>query len=235
VNDYLPCSGLGDSVYAQPIIAEAIKNKSNVAVYSNFPDIFSGLNCTVLPYKATGARYDIRYLADKSNQSTTQYYDMCKRANIFTPFKLRKKNNTPIIDGEYLLFRPPSLPMRSARSVKLLPAVGAYYRLIQSFGMKLVASGNTEDIINYHYPYDIDMVGKTTVEEYLNLCEHATKIVTYPCNLVPLGEGYGVDTTVMFSRQGLDCDDSFLNTITPQKIIEYKEKTSWVIDDEYGV
>jgi ADP-heptose:LPS heptosyltransferase len=77
---------------------------------------------------------------------------------------------------------------------------------------------------------DIDLVGKTTIPELLDIASHADAFVGYPSFVVPLAEALNKPSLIVWSRRGLNARDPFISRITPAKIL-HKPSSRFVIDD----
>lgn len=240
----LPSSGLGDSIYIQPIVGELLKKYESVIVRTNFPEIFSVFpNVTTEPYtKCKPYDYDIRYIDYKPRQSTTQYQDMCLQAELYTPYRLispkltDSTSTTRIVLNNlrktgYIVYRIPSTPMCSKQSIDLMPDITKYLEIIERIQeetqLPLVAVGLSKDALIDNYPYDFDLVDRTSISELFHLIENALHVITFPCNLVPLADGYpNVKLHLILSVVGLMSDNEFISTITYNKIVEHKYKST---------
>ena len=72
--------GLGDSIYLYPIVKAFLDNhNTGIVVHSNYPEVFSDLNCPVVPFLSDIEDQETKlfsYLPYKSNENTSLIEDI---------------------------------------------------------------------------------------------------------------------------------------------------------------
>ena len=234
-------SGLGDSIYLYPIVKSYLDNVTEpIAVYSNYPEVFLGLKCVVLPFsKKTDDETQIfSYLPDKTNSETTIIEDITSSCayniNFYKEHKIKnhnlvkkilehKKNNKKICLIRYI---EPRHNRKGIDNLDCDPTI--INKFISEFKKEYYFVGIGTS--NYHdIRCDMDLMGQTSVSDLFDLVFISDLVIAQVGYTVPLCELLHKNNIAIFPKKW-QMANPFLKTITPNKICG--EYTSSVYDDQ---
>lgn len=239
-------SGLGDAIYLQSVCRHLIsKGRSNLIACTDYPDVFRPLSgkIRVKGFEKSGVGILGHYSMRRQVQETTQFEDCCIQAGIVEPVTMKldwivesnchnlKDHQKPIA-----VIGLPRHPMarKDGFGRELLPRKEAYQRMVdaaRASGFLTVQVGSGAAIYNLD-GIDVDLSGRTTITELIDIVAISDAVICYPSFLVPLAESLDKRFICLFSMEGLKCERGFLRWITPKKIIHRIDLGSFVIDDE---
>ena len=199
--NFAALSGLGDAVYAFPVV-EAAAKIAPVNVSTQYPEVFLHLNnvtCT------TGTLSNETRLA-YNRHGVAPYWDEVRRAaglsDLSFYFQYPLSPVSPLVgaiigaaaeSGKKLciLAEPRAAHMHKAQCVlSMAPGIAETVEWVTANRQRFffVAVGQHE-VFKTRLPADFDAVDKLTVTEYLQLCAHADAFATQIGHLVPIAQG----------------------------------------------
>jgi len=243
-------SGLGDSLYLRPIIEHLVAENAEsrpVHVMSDYPQVFDGVNATVLRFNKMQIDVIAHYASGKSRACTTQFQDMCIAAGVPTdlpliiewPVKNREliERVERIADGRRIVLvhggRPPMDRALDHMGMELLPRREEFQKTIdmlhQSGECLLVKVGKGKQL--YPVTAELDLSDKTSVYDLMDLGRSCDGIVGQCSFVVPLAEVFVKPLLVVWAAKSLRSSHTFMRAITPEKILHRKSTSRYVIDN----
>jgi hypothetical protein len=235
--------GLGDTIYLQSIAAEFVKDGHPICVASDYPEVFTplGRKVRVIAFTRVGITILAHYSMRKGAEGTTQFQDMCLAAGFRRGVDLRldwKVADQAIVDRVQAAGRPvvcvqlPRAPMgrTDGFGAEVLPNCERIQEAIDMIGDRatLVLLGSGRALYNFS-GIDIDLTGKTSVSQLLDVASVSAGFVGYPSFFVPLAESFNRRSLIFWSTAGLRSAQPFISSITPAKVLH--KKTSRAILD----
>ncbi len=251
-------SGLGDSIYGFPIIKHYAKKYDQVYCMSNYPELFSTLE-NVSVHKHVKLNYikmhdgtkqpiDIRYTYTprKYTAGTSQFTDALISAGIKEDIKLEipwglsasrlaldvwDKAKGKLVCVMAAPYEPFGRDDEWGKILRIQPTI--MQDIVNSFNDKVffILVGNTyvlHDIKNV----GIDLVGKTTVSELLDLVTPSDFGISQIGNLLPICEALNKRNFIIFNEKAMQCDNRFIAAITPEKTVHYKKLNKSIKDTD---
>lgn len=234
-------SGLGDSLYVRPIAEHFAQKGQQVTALTNYPDIYRGSKVVTEPFSRTNCQVVAHYVNGKSRPDTTQWQDVCDAAGVNTPMRFewtiqnqglvdrieRAANGRPII-----LAHGGRAPMgrTDGFAMELLPAQWVFEDTLKGLKDCLVVSIGGTDGIRYQLSAEIDLTGKTSVSDMLDLARICTGVVAQCSFAIPLAECFDKSLLAIWSARARTSNQAYIKTITPQKVLS-KPSSKWVMDD----
>jgi len=252
-------SGLGDSIYIR-MVAQYFyeKDKSTFfLIMSDFPDLFIGLPCHIVRHtklneiEYQGRKYHtnkISYCGRKYKNDTTQFEDVCIAAgvpkDISYSLDWKIKNNT-LING-----------IKKSASIKRKPIclITSPYRpfgRIDNWGKEITVNFDCmKKLINskkndFYFVMtckdtpiyrleniDCNLSMKTNISDLLDIASISNVIIGQIGHALPIAECLNKPALIFFSKNGMSCGNTFLESITPKKTIHKKNLVKHIIDNE---
>lgn len=208
-------SGFGDAIYLRVATEWLLKNNpDDYVVLNDFPDVFQGLKVKIEKYNRNAVvDYEFSYLKHKNNPNTTQFQDMVINANLppieFTSqLKNRQQSNQIIAIPLYSAFGQ----LRVMNNI-LVPKKIEFDKLVNSYD-------NVKYLEQKKYPF----------MELIKIFNTVKLVICQVGWGIPLAEMLDTPLLVCFNQASLQNGRPFIRTITPQKVLEKKEKnTKFVI------
>lgn len=233
-------SGFGDSVYLRPIV-DALSEKEEIVVCSNYPDVFRGSKAKVEPFRRTKIDITAHYVYGKGLPNTTQWYDTCRAAGIYPAFKFHwDVVNADLVSrikglaaGKPIVVvhggRPP-MGRTDGFGGEILPRAEAFGYALKMFSdclTVLVGSGK----VSYTISTDVDLWDLTSVADVIDLFSIADGVIAQCSFAVPLAEAFDKCLVAVWSSRIAQAGRPYVRAITPQKILS--KNTSWFVMDNW--
>jgi hypothetical protein len=236
--------GLGDSLYLQSVVRVLLSQGRELTVSSDYPEVFRHLPVKVIPFTRNNIDLIAHYTDRKGFKETKQFNDACLRVGIKTKeeIKLDWKVQKPekyedIISAAgnrpIALVMSPRNPMArdDGFGSELLPRQKDYQRLIDSypncFKIQIGRGKLTYKLTNI----DLDLVDKTSIEELIDLAYLCSGGLGFCSFIIPLMESFKKPSVIMWTEKTLKSSTSFINTITPTKIL-YNDNSHFIMDKD---
>jgi hypothetical protein len=233
--------GLGDAIYLQSVVRHLAQKEQNLTVCTDWQDVFLPLRDKVkfLPFTRQNIRIIAHYSARKSFKDTTQFKDCCVQAGINEPVELKidwVQINKELIesiktDKPLLVVALPRAPMgRNDRfAIDLLPKKDIYQMAVDILKEKytILQIGAGKPIYNLEN-IDIDLTDKTSVTDLFDIASVADGFLGYCSYIIPLAESFNKKGLYIWANKGLRSAEQYINTITPQKILEHSNSKYFI-------
>lgn len=234
-------SGLGDSLYVRPIAEHFAEKGQQVTALTNYPDIYRGTKINTEPFSRTNCHVVAHYVNGKSKTDTTQWQDVCAAAGVNIPMRFDWSiQNQSLVDQiqraangrRIILAHGGRAPMGRSDgfAMELLPAQWVFEDTLKSMKDCLVVSIGGTDGVRYQLSAEIDLTGKTTVSDMLDLAWICTGVVAQCSFAVPMAECFDKPLLAVWSERAKASNQAYIRTITPQKVLS-KPSSRWVMDD----
>lgn len=235
-------SGLGDAIYLQSIARHLVERGEKVEVCSDWPEVFRYLPVHVAPFRRFPVDRNAHYSMRRHVKDTTQFQDCCIQAGLPKSIDLRldwepvrpglvetlQKVGKPIVCVQ--LPRAP-FGRKDGFGMELLPDLRAIQRAIDALKDEafIVQLGAGEALHNFQ-GIDLDLSGKTTVSDLIDVAWSASAFLGYCSFFIPLAESLNKPALIVWSRKGLSSPHQVVRQINPGKI-PHKLSTRSVFDD----
>lgn len=236
--------GIGDSLYLQAVVRHLVKRDGEpLKVCSDWPDIFRPLGnmAKVVPFTRVGIDILAHYSLRKQRKDTRQFQDCCIQAGISEPVDLKLdwqtinhglRDSLPK-DKPIIVVQMPRNPMgrTDGFGAELLPDCNVIQTAINHLKGRatIVQIGAGAPLFKFK-GIDLDLANKTSVCDLLDVASVADGFLGYCSFVVPLAESLDKRGLYIWSRDGLNAREPYINAITPQKILE-KPISNYLIDD----
>lgn len=236
-------AGLGDAIYLRPVVEHFIRAGERVTVCSDFADVFAGTGAKTHPFDRFNIDVLAHYTAGKRDPTTNQWQDICRSAGI-DQLELRtdwRVKSRALIDGlradaagrRLILVHGGRTPMGRTDGFgrELLPQREAFDAALGALGDDcfLVRVGKGEDL--YQLDVDVDLNGRTSVTDLLDLGSICDGVVGQCSFAIPLAEIFDRPLLVVWAAHGMQHNmHPYIRQITPQKVLS-KPTSRYVVDD----
>lgn len=237
--------GLGDAIYHQSIARYFVGQGYRPEVCTAWPDVFRPLagQVDLSPFRRDRIDRLAHYSTRRSVEVTTQFQDCCIQAGIVDPVDLWL-DWTPVNDNLFGIrqtVRKPVVCVQMPRApfgrtdgygIELLPDCATIQRAIdvlKARGALIVQVGGGESLFRFT-GIDIDLVGKTSVSDLLDVALACCGFLGYCSFIVPLAESMFKPALLIWSRAGLNSPHDLVRSITPKKIF-FRRSSRFVMDD----
>lgn len=238
-------AGLGDALYIRAVAEWFVRKGQTVTVATPYPAVFEGAGVQTIPF--TRANIDVlaHYSEDRYRQETKQFRDMCLRAGIKEEVPLRfewQTRNPALVEemreragGRQILLvhggREP-FGRNDGLGLDLIPKADCFKSVLaelRDFFTVGIGDGKRQF---YKPDVEMDLVGKTSVTDLLDLGKLCDGIVAQVSFCVPLAECLDKPFLGVWAHKGLcvPTRSPLLKTVTPKKILS-KPTSLWVVDD----
>ena len=231
------CTDLGDQFYTY-MVARHYSKRETVIVETQFPEVFEPLKINVTRERIFDPKIFCSYVPFKNDHTTNQYQDVLRAAQITEdlPFvydfesvnisaSIMKRIVFAVNTGKKKGTSPPLCLVAdpyTASGIRnretLRPDLKIFSQIVDLLNKKYftVLVGKGELIIK-----NTDMVlkGATDVKELMALVKISDMIFTQVGALLPMGECMGRKVISILSASYRKSGDTFLNTITPGKVV----------------
>lgn len=234
--------GLGDSIYLYPIVKAFLDNhNTGIVVHSNYPEVFSDLNCPVVPFLSDIEDQETKlfsYLPYKSNENTSLIEDitsLCpyeisfnkthriKNHNLIKNILLNKKNSQKICIVRYI---EPRHNRNTIDNLDCSPSLINKFISEYSKTYYFIGIGQSN---YYNIKCDMDLMNRTSISDLFDLAFISNLVIGQAGYTVPLCEILHRYNIAIFPSVWKN-SHSFLKTITPKKICG--PHTGFVYDDD---
>jgi len=238
-------TGLGDALYVQSVARHIIRTRGDrLRVCTDWPDVFKPLGdkVSIAPFTRLGITYLAHYSQRKPLTHTDQFEDCCQAAGIMEPVDFRLDwvlEDYALVDRiqargkPIVLVQLPRAPMgrTDGFGAELLPDCRRIQHAIDMIGDRAtkVLIGHGKALFSF-FGIDIDLSGKTSVSQVLDLASVASGFLGYVSFFVPLAESFDKPGLFVWSRRGLKSGQPYVKNITPEKIL-HRQSSRAVIDD----
>jgi hypothetical protein len=235
-------SGLGDAIYQRPIVDKLISHGHKVEVCCDYPEVFIGSPAIVSPFRRQEIDIIAHYTNGKSNPYTNQWQDVCARAGVACDLHMRWHiQNVALVERvrhqaagrPLVLVHGGRVPMdrTDGFGAELLPTVGGFNCAIDAIRGEcfLVRIGGGEQV--YPLETDLDLIGKTSVSDLIDLGSCCDGIVAQCSFAVPMAEVFDKPLLAVWAANGMHHQrEPYIQQITPRKVLS-KATSLHVVDD----
>lgn len=226
---FVAAKGLGDALYLRAVVLHVLGR--SVTVFTDWPEVFSDLPVVVRP-RAAASGPDLRHVAYSLSSpidvGSDKFVMSCRKAGITDPVALRlgwRVRNTALVKRvrraagarRILVYQPPRKTACEAEEV-VSPRREAFARHVHEadgFRIKVGHPSFVQD--GQDMPCELDLVGKTSVTDALDIGAIADAFFGEPCYLLVVGEAMDKPVTCMFSRRALSAPGKLRN-YTPERM-----------------
>lgn len=233
-------AGLGDSIYLRAVCEYFVARGKAVTALSDWPGVFIGGRMSVQPFTRNNVNVVAHYTSGKANPNTNQWQDICAAAGIGEaklafPWEVRNPRlvahlrakaagrplivvhggRTPMgrVDG----FGRELMPEREAFEF-VLHALADCYRVRIGYGPDA-----------YALPVDVDLNGKTSVPDLIDIVSTCDGVVGQCSLIVPAAEVFDKPLLAVWSDRGLSSPAQYVRLITPRKVLS-KPSSRHIVD-----
>lgn len=234
--------GLGDALYVRPFVEHLLGTGERVTVTTEFPEVYADTGAICERFNRQG-RFDIlaHYTKGKANPSTTQWQDTCHSAGIDLPLKInRKVRNESFVqelrgkaDGRPLVLvhggrRP--MGRTDGFGLELMPKKIGFDIVLDEFRDCYTVRIGKDDSL-YPLAVSLDLVGRTSVSDLLDIGQSCDGFVAQCSYAVPLAEAWDTPAMFVWAAAGMDRRlHAYIRQVTPKKILS-KPTSSFVFDN----
>jgi len=232
VKTFRTLSGLGDAVFAAPIVAHFAKSQP-VTVATNYPDVFHFIeNVNTIPL--ADAPSDAVRLRYTPREGHNYYGDYCKAAGVpMLPFSLPWITDAPKLSEIFdtggravcLIKEPSTAHMHRTRNdFSITPDHRVMQRWMLDNRAKfyfVAVEHDTNTIKNRLVGIDYKFSSAHPVASYLNLISRVDHVATQIGHLAPISQAFGISLTLFKPEQ--ENRSGFLKHVTPEMILVPKE------------
>lgn len=234
-------SGLGDALYVRPFVEYFAGKGEKLVVCTDWPDVFRGLSCERAPFDRLGIQLLAHYTLGKRNPSSTQWEDVCASVGVRIPFSINwstcnedliKEVRSKAAGRAVVLLHGGRTPMgrQDGFGRELLPLPRAFEAVLQEFRDCFIVRVGLSTDIEYELPCSLDLTGKTSVADLLDLGKHCDGVIGQCSLAVPLAEAFDKPLVAVWAEKGLTrAPSAYIRQITPKKILS-KPTSMWVLD-----
>lgn len=227
-------SGLGDAIYLQAIVRHLLRCGQSLEICTNFPEVFSQLPVKTAEFSRQNIDVIAHYTRHKF-ESSTQFDDCCTLAGLKgveykLDWKVQKDFDLP--DNSLLVFAPREpWGRQDGYGMELLPDLDVFEDILSRLDYFKVLIGKDRPLRDIKC--DLDLVGKTSVTDLIDLGVQCNAMYGQISHMVPLAESLDKKCLILFSKKGLECTDQRISSITPRKICH--KNTSYHLIDDYSL
>lgn len=234
--------GLGDNIYLQSIVRHLINQGEALEVCTDWPDLFRpfGDGAQISPFRRTDIALVAHYTSRKEIAGTDQFRDCCLAVGIERDISLSlewQPSRSELVPESELpvvlvqMYREP-FDRNDGFGLDLLPRPDAIQQLIDALsGEALIVQVGRGKARHSFFGIDVDLVGKTSVPQLLDLACRAGGFLGYCSFFAPLAEALDAPALFAWSRRGLRSREPYIRSITPAKILG-KSSSRAVMDDD---
>jgi len=232
--------GLGDALYLQAIVDYLLTRGKKVVALTDYPDVFSQLDCTTEKFSRNNVDILAHYAQRKPIKGTTQFQDCCISAGLPQDIPLmiswRAQNYELLQILERFqpfvvlqMVRPP-MNRNDGFGMELLPNFSKMQLAIDeiSKNYNIIQMGNGKPLHKFD-GVTLDLAGKTSVKDLLDMAKVAKGFIGHCSFMNPLAECFGKPSLTVWSKRGLKSPVPYIQQITPEKIHHHKN-SKYVID-----
>ncbi len=234
--------GLGDTIYLRPIVEHFQKKGRDVTALVDYPDILNGTGARTEPFRRNACDLVAHYVDGKKSPDTTQWYDMCSAAgvkNLPLSFYWNIHNNELVERISRLALDRPIVLVHGGRAPygrtdgfghELVPTRAAFAFVLHSLrNCFRILIGKDSQLYPLADCADLDLSGKTSVADLIDLGKICSGVVAQCSFAVPLAEVFDKPLLGVWSSLGLESLEPYIKATTPKKILSKPTSTA-VID-----
>lgn len=239
--------GLGDAIYLRAIVLHLLKRGDDPTVFTRWPGVFADLPIKVKSVEDVTGQEDLRhamyclFCRVPAVKALDQFALACLQAGILEPVQLRidwPVKNRALLDDvrkrangrRVLMFQPVKKANKEQEALR--PKRDAFSRYVAERNEFRVKVGSPSHIMEGDTsPCDLDLTGKTTVQDVFDLASAVDVVFCEPCFLLPLAESMDKPVVCMFSRRGFASKVERVYNVTPERLFHKKHLATAVYDE----
>lgn len=243
--------GLGDAIHVRAIVLHLFSLGENVTVFTRWPDVFADLDgLIILPVEEAGAHretFSARTCFQclvPSVRELSQFRGACLQVGIYDPIDLDirwRARNAALLQktlqeagGRPVLLFQPLKRAGNADEEERRPDRGAFRRLVANhpghFKIKVGHPDFAED--DAGLAADLDLFGRTSISEAIDLATIADVICAEPSFLGILAQAFDKRFTCIFSARALRSGVKKVAGVTPTRIFHRPDLCTAVYDED---
>lgn len=240
--------GLGDALYVRAVALYLLERGEKLAIFTQWPDVFTDLAVTVRPLTAYTGREDLHHVVSCLHcrvcpvKVMDKFTLSCRQAGIEDDVPLRvdwRPRNPALVERirrkaggrPVLLYQPPKIagsdeqreqePSREAFCRVIDHYAGTHYRVKTGHGKYVHGYGACE----------MDLFGKLTVTDALDLCTVADLSFSTPSFLGIMAEAQDKPHLCMFTRRAAVSPYVRARNLTPARFFHKPELGTAIYDE----
>lgn len=239
--------GLGDAIHVRAVVLHLLKQGEEITVFTLWPDVFDNLPVSVRPadeakqhLDLTSARACVQCMVPHI-RGLSQFRNVCLQAGILEPIDLDiewSARNSPLLDGvlskadrPILIFQPLKRVNNEEDELRR-PNVDAFDRLIAGHEDHFtVRIGHPQFVEDMPIACDLDLFGKLSVTDAIDLVTIADLVCSEPSYLGILAQAFDKKLECLFSARGLRSKVKSVAGATPERLFHKKQKTTAIYDE----
>lgn len=233
-------SGLGDSCYIYPIVKSLITHNphNKIIVSTNYPEIFSDLDCNIIPFTRDPGIIDYvyDYLEEKKDQTTTIIQDVLSKYNLpVNFFKSHTIRNSALI--KQILLAKKTKKICVVRNIEPRHNKNHFdnFDIRTNFTNNFIENFSDDFFFvgigksnKYNIKCNLDLTGKTSIHDLLDLIFVSDLVIGQVGYTTAMCQLFHKKNISIFSKRWLNND--FLRGITPAKMCD--TYTGYVYDTQ---
>jgi hypothetical protein len=235
-------SGIGDAIYTRAVVEFLLRQGDKVTVCSDHPDVYLGLDCKIEPFRRSAVDLHAVYTTRKKFNDTNQWQDVCAVSSLPRDLPLSItwtcRNEALVADLRRGAEGRPLVLVHGGRTPmgrtdgfgrELLPQRRAFEAVLNRMrDCYIVRIGKGADA--YPLPVNVDLNGKTSVADILDLGQACDGVVAQCSLAVPLAEAFDKPAMFVWAAAGLQKTSvQFISRIAPAKVLS-KSTSAFVLD-----
>lgn len=238
--------GLGDAIYLRAAALHMLDRGEQVAVYTQWPTVFSDLPVDVRPLTEREGETDLRHVANSLNghdpQGRSNFAACCANAGIAEPVELRAKwtvRNHALLEriqqlaaGRPIFVYQPRKRAQNAEQKLIRPETAPYNAFIgQHSEYFRVRLGQTPFVeFDRSAACEIDLLDKTSISDAFDIGTIGNFFFGESCFIPMLGEANSRRYAVMFTRRALNSEGR-MRFMTPERLFHKRQLGEAVYDE----
>lgn len=235
--------GLGDALHLRAIVLHLLSKGEDVTVFTQWPEVFSDVDVQTLP-PDEAVKYPDLFSARACFQcllpqvrKLSQFRNACLQAGVFEPIELNIQwnvRNSALIDeikGKRVLAYQPLKRAKNANDALLRPDRGVLRRLVsERSDCFRVRVGHPEYAEDDDIVCELDLFGKTTISDVIDLVSVCELTISEPSFLSILAQCFDKRFVCLFSRTASQSSVKKVAGVTPERILEKPHLATVVYD-----
>lgn len=240
--------GLGDALYLRAVVLHLLERKEEVTVFTPWREVFADLPITVKSAKEATGDEDWHHAKPclhcrMEEMQRLDQFAMCGlQAGITEPVDLRLNwapKNAELVKSvrRHAMARPILVfqPLKKANNTNEALTRPDAFALRKSLEVRSeyfrVKVGHPTHLDDDRFPCELDLFGKTSVRDALDICAIADLIVSETSFLTVAAQGMNKNFVCIFSGRGRDSGRHRIMNINPDRIFHKKWLGTAVYDD----
>lgn len=226
--------GLGDAVYAYPIVKYLLENQNQkIIVKTNYPIVFNALNVETVSLDSS-QKFNLFPQYTKNRNGSSQYEMMLRSVGLpFISFKFDwqlgfsegfKFNHLDNFiktwtdsKKKLCIIKQPCVAHmhKLSKDTSLVPDGNEFreWQIENEYKYFFVSVGKDEIFSDKGYLINYDLVNKTSVQDLLTLCSMANLIASQVGHLIPIAQGFNKPLKIFYPKQ---IKDRRFKNLSPQ-------------------